>query len=137
MSRSVDMSPDPTPQRLCASSDLVDGGIGMRFEVASQSRQTGPHQMLSAFAIRHAGEVRAYLNQCAHVPVELDWQPGVFFDDQGEFLVCATHGASYRPADGRCAGGPCRGRGLQPVPCFEADGSVFIAWPLPNSGTSR
>ena len=91
MSRSVDMSPDPTPHRLCASSDLVDGGIGMRFEVASQSRQTGPKQMLSAFAIRHAGEVRAYLNQCAHVPVELDWQPGVFFDDEGEFQIGRAH----------------------------------------------
>ncbi len=123
---------DASPLRICASSDLVDGGHGVRFDLPNQGNRPLP-----AFAIRHAGRVSAFLNQCAHVPVELDWQPGVFFDDEGEFLVCATHGASYRPADGRCVGGPCRGRGLQPVPCFEADGSVFVSRTPTETGTAR
>jgi nitrite reductase/ring-hydroxylating ferredoxin subunit len=130
MNASVPTHPDPSSTRICASSDLVNGGLGIRFDL-----ENGAQGKLPAFAIRHGGKVSAFLNQCAHVPVELDWQPGVFFDDEGEFLVCATHGASYRPADGRCAGGPCRGRGLQPVPCFEADGSVFVAWTSPKFGT--
>ncbi|NDB19122.1 MAG: Rieske (2Fe-2S) protein [Actinobacteria bacterium] len=87
---------------------------------------SGSGERQPAFAVRHEGVVTAYLNQCAHVPVELDWQPGVFFDDEGKFLVCATHGAAYRPTDGRCVGGPCRGRGLTPVPCYELQGSVYV-----------
>ncbi|MBM3407054.1 MAG: Rieske 2Fe-2S domain-containing protein [Betaproteobacteria bacterium] len=106
--------------RICRSDELSDGGTGVRFEWVSD---TGERQ--SAFVIRHAGVVTAYLNQCAHVPVELDWQPGVFLDDEGKFLVCATHGAVYRPSDGRCMGGPCRGRGLKSVPCYEFKGSVY------------
>jgi hypothetical protein len=33
-----------------------------------------------AFALRFDGVVRAYLNRCAHVPAEMDWQPGEFLD---------------------------------------------------------
>jgi nitrite reductase/ring-hydroxylating ferredoxin subunit len=46
-----------------------------------------------------------------HVAMELDWVAGQFFDLDGEALLCATHGASYDPADGHCMGGPCAGRG--------------------------
>ena len=115
--------------RICSASDLFEGGAGVRFTL-----EQGDHGPLQAFAVRHAGQVRAFLNQCAHVPVELDWQPGAFFDDERRFLVCATHGALYHPGDGRCAGGPCRGRGLRPVPCYELDGSVFVSWPPPLNG---
>ncbi len=115
--------------RICAASDLLEGGAGFRFTL-----EQGDHAPLQAFAVRHAGRVSAFLNQCAHVPVELDWQPGVFFDEERRFLVCATHGALYHPGDGRCAGGPCRGRGLRPVPCYEMDGSVFASWPPTLNG---
>jgi hypothetical protein len=33
-----------------------------------------------AFALRFDGRVVAYLNRCAHVPTEMDWQPGEFLD---------------------------------------------------------
>jgi hypothetical protein len=29
------------------------------------------------------GRVYAYLNRCAHVPMEMDYQAGRFFDDSG------------------------------------------------------
>jgi nitrite reductase/ring-hydroxylating ferredoxin subunit len=79
-----------------------------------------------AFVLRVEGEPRAWLNRCAHVPVELDWTPGRFLDDTGTVIVCATHGAVYDAADGSCLGGPCHGRGLQPVPCREAGGWVEV-----------
>jgi len=41
-------------------------------------------------------------------------------------LICATHGAMYDPQNGTCAGGPCRGQGLHPVPVREADGRIFL-----------
>lgn len=107
------------PFLVCRSEQLRDGGPGVRFEIPHG------HEALSAFAIRYRGAVRAFLNRCAHVPVELDWLPGVFFDDQGQYLICATHGATYLPDDGRCVAGPCRGRSLISVPCFERDGALW------------
>ena len=75
------------------------------------------------FAIRFDGQVYAYLNQCAHVPMEMDYQPNRFFDSTGRFLMCATHGAIYRPETGECRGGPCRG-GLIKIALTERNGVV-------------
>jgi nitrite reductase/ring-hydroxylating ferredoxin subunit len=105
---------------VCASDALADGGDGVRFEV----RRGG--QVHAAFAIRFDGRVHAYLNRCAHVSVELDWQPGRFFDADGIVLICSTHGALYDPSTGACLGGPCRGGGLEPVAVAEADGLVVL-----------
>jgi nitrite reductase/ring-hydroxylating ferredoxin subunit len=105
---------------ICAAADLAERGPGVRFEVERYGR------IEPAFVVRYGGVARAYLNRCAHVPMELDWQPGVFFDLQGLYLLCATHGAIYEPATGFCTGGPCRGRSLVPVPVVEADGQIFL-----------
>lgn len=91
-------------------------------------------QTCRAFAIRFEGRVHAYLNRCTHVAMELDWQPDRFFDDTGRWLLCASHGAAYRPDTGDCAGGPCRG-GLIRIELSEVRGMVFwhpsyIARPL-------
>jgi nitrite reductase/ring-hydroxylating ferredoxin subunit len=108
-------------QAVCASGELLEGGDGVRFEVP------GATEALQAFAVRADGVVRAYLNRCSHVPVELDWQPGRFFDDSGLYLVCATHGAMYDAVDGRCVGGPCAGRGLAALHACEQGGTVWVA----------
>jgi nitrite reductase/ring-hydroxylating ferredoxin subunit len=105
---------------ICASGALVDGGSGIRFEVAVDGTE------VEAFVVRFGGKVHAYLNRCSHVPVELDWQPGRFFDTSGLYLVCATHGALYAPESGRCLGGRCDGKGLVGVPLSEHDGGVYL-----------
>lgn len=104
---------------ICASSALDDGGKGVRFPVTAGGEDT------SGFVVRYAGVVRGYLNRCAHVPIELDWTEGEFFDSSGLYLMCATHGAIYLPESGRCAGGPCRGGRLRPIKVLEKDGQVF------------
>jgi nitrite reductase/ring-hydroxylating ferredoxin subunit len=105
---------------ICASSALVDSGRGVRFEVEYFG---GP---APAFAVRYAGRVHAYLNRCAHVAMELDWQEGVFFDLTGHELLCSTHGAMYDPASGRCRGGPCNGGSLVKLRVAERDGQVYF-----------
>jgi nitrite reductase/ring-hydroxylating ferredoxin subunit len=105
---------------VCDGADLAEGGDGRRFEVMLG----GAAQ--PAFVVRVGGEPRAYLNRCAHVPVELDWLPGKFLDDTGLYVICTVHGALYDAADGACAGGPCAGRGLVPVPCREQDGRIWV-----------
>ncbi len=110
-------APDTERIYLCASGELVDGGPAVAFDVA----YTG--ERLRAFAIRYQGRVHAYLNRCTHVPMEMDWQEGRFFDDTGRWLLCATHGASYEPDTGACASGPCRGN-LVRVELSEEGGDV-------------
>ncbi|WP_287741955.1 Rieske 2Fe-2S domain-containing protein [Diaphorobacter sp.] len=109
----------PVEQRidLCPSEALVDGGRAVVFDV----RYCG--QICRAFAIRYQGRVHAYLNRCTHVPMEMDYQEGQFFDDTGRWLLCATHGAAYQPDTGACAGGPCRG-GLVKIALSEEGGRV-------------
>jgi len=105
---------------ICESSALADSGHGLRFEV-EYFGEAAP-----AFAIRYKGRVHAYLNRCAHVAMELDWQEGVFFDSSGSVLICSTHGATYEPASGRCLGGPCNGAGLVKLRLEERDGAVYF-----------
>lgn len=108
---------------ICSASDVVEKGRGVRFEM----ERYGHRQ--SAFVVRFEGRPRAFLNQCGHVPVELDWQEGEFFDDSRLYLICSTHGALYHPASGHCVGGRCAGRGLVPLTVVERDGQIFLIQP--------
>ena len=105
---------------ICAATDLVDGGHGVRFEINTNGERE------PAFVVRYGGRAYGYLNRCGHVPVELDWQPGVFYDHSGLYLICSTHGALYAPESGRCLAGRCGGRGLQPIAIDEHDGQIFF-----------
>ncbi|MDB5732455.1 MAG: 2Fe-2S ferredoxin [Variovorax sp.] len=102
---------------LCGTDELVEGGLAVPFDVLYAG------QSCRAFAIRFEGVAHAYLNRCTHVAMELDFQPDRFFDDSGQWLLCATHGAAYQPATGACAGGPCRG-GLVKIRLSEDAGVV-------------
>lgn len=101
--------------RVCASDALIDGGPGVR--IAARYAD----QDVVVFFVRYDGGVHGYLNRCAHVPMELDWMEGQFFDSSGLYLMCATHGAIYAPDTGHCVGGPCRGARLRPVGVEERD----------------
>ncbi len=105
---------------ICQSSVLEEGGKGFRFNVDWQGRKT------PAFVIRYQGKAHAFLNQCGHVPVELDWQEGEFFDAEQVYLVCATHGALYDPAKGTCISGRCNGRGLTTLPVEEINNQIRL-----------
>lgn len=104
---------------ICAGVRVTDGGRGVRFPVLAGGEPA------TAFVIRYAGKPYAYLNRCAHVPIELDWSEGEFFESSGLYLMCATHGAVYIPSSGQCAGGPCRGGRLRPVALAEHDGNLY------------
>jgi nitrite reductase/ring-hydroxylating ferredoxin subunit len=108
-------------QRLiCSSADLAESGDGVRFEIDVVGKPE------PAFAVRYRGRVYAYLNRCAHMPMELDWTSGKFFDVWGLHLICSTHGATYAPDTGRCVRGPCFEDGLVPIAVEERDGRVFV-----------
>lgn len=108
---------DPVP--LCAASELTEGGDAVLFDVLEFG------STVRAFAIRFEGRAAAYVNRCAHVPVELDWQPGRFFDDTKQWLICSVHGAVYEPLTGHCVAGPCTNRRLKAIRVEERDGQVY------------
>ena len=105
---------------ICRADALADSGKGLRFEVEYFGERA------PAFVVRYKGRVHGYLNRCAHVAMELDWQEGVFFDFEGRDLVCSTHGAAYDTASGRCVGGPCNGTPLVKLRIEERDGMVYF-----------
>lgn len=107
-------------ERLICAAAAVGEGEGLRFEVDEARGRR------AAFVVRHGGRLRAYLNQCPHAYTELDWQAGQFFDSSGLYLMCATHGALFDPASGRCVYGPCRGRGLTPLAIEERGGGLYL-----------
>jgi nitrite reductase/ring-hydroxylating ferredoxin subunit len=106
-------------QRLCDSTQLVERGRGVVFDVLLWGRPA------RAFALRFDGRAVGYLNRCAHVPTELDWQEGEFLDLDRRYIVCSIHGATYEPADGRCIAGPCTGARLLALTVEERDGAVY------------
>lgn len=104
---------------ICTSNEIIEGNLGVRFPITEAGRS------VTGFVVRYNGAVQAFVNRCAHVPMELDWVPGQFFDGTGLYLMCATHGAVYEPDTGYCAGGPCKGGRLRAIAVTERDGKVF------------
>lgn len=104
---------------ICASDQVAEGGRGVRFPVRAFGYDA------TGFVVRYDGQAYGYLNQCAHVPVELDWVEGEFFESSGLYIMCATHGAIYVPETGHCAGGPCKGGRLRPISVQEEDNQIY------------
>ena len=102
------------------SKDLEDGGKGLRFALPALG------QNVTGFVVRFKGIPYAYVNQCAHISVELDWEHGDFFTAQQDYLICSTHGAHYRPDNGFCVMGPCKGKSLKPLKVTEQNGQIII-----------
>jgi len=96
-------------------------GTSVSFDITVQMQTTidGEKKLLQiqegGFAICVHGEIHAYRNHCPHVGSPLDWVPNQFFSDDGQTLLCHTHGALFDPVTGDCLSGPCP-RGLYPIP---------------------
>lgn len=104
---------------VCEAVALLEGGKGIRFPLRAGGEDT------TGFVVRYGGKVYGYLNRCAHVPIELDWAEGEFFESSGLYIMCSTHGAIYIPENGQCAGGPCRGGRLRPIAVTERDDNIY------------
>ena len=76
------------------------------------------------FVVRWEGALKGYLNSCPHVGTRLDWTPDKFFHPSEDYLICATHGALFRPEDGLCIAGPCEGDRLKAIEIAVEDGWI-------------
>lgn len=86
-------------------------------------------QEIEAFALNRGGEIHAYLNRCRHVPMTLDWVENQFFTEEGDYILCATHGACYVPETGECVEGPPLGKFLIRVPLTVVDEDIVAELP--------
>jgi len=104
---------------LCDAGDLIERGKAFLFDVMLWN------ESVRAFALRFEGKVVAFVNRCAHVAAEMDWQPGEFLDHSREWIICSLHGAIYDPRTGECVAGPClRGRLIE-LAVVEREGEVY------------
>lgn len=83
----------------------------------------------SGFVFLEKGTLRAYLNQCPHLGIELNWMPGRFMDTDNLFIQCSTHGALFKPGTGECIAGPCQGDALVSLEVQLVRGEVLIRAP--------
>jgi nitrite reductase/ring-hydroxylating ferredoxin subunit len=112
---------EPVPRKmrtLCRLADLPDG--------ASKGFPPAAGGFAGLFAVRRADAVHVYVNSCPHLGLPLDWMPDRFLSADGSRIVCATHGAEFRIADGACLQGPCRGDRLEPVVVQIEDGILLV-----------
>jgi nitrite reductase/ring-hydroxylating ferredoxin subunit len=79
--------------------------------------------------VRWNGAIYAYANSCAHLGHPLNIEPDRFFNPDRELLVCASHGALFEPATGKCVAGPCTGAGLRVLACRVEDGRIYVRAP--------
>ena len=62
------------------------------------------------------GAVAGWIDRCPHAGLPLAMAPNRYLTREGDLILCATHGALFRPTDGKCVGGPCAGKSLWPWP---------------------
>ena len=105
--------------KIAAVADIADGAT-VKFSFTRGGRP------MEGFVGRFKGELFAYENTCRHIPISLDYGDNRFFTNQGDALMCQTHGAVYEPDTGLCTRGPCAGASLFPLEVVVEDGVLWF-----------
>lgn len=84
---------------------------------------------VDAFLVNYQGTFHAYVNRCRHMTTPLDFVRYQFFTEDGNRLICLTHGALYDPVSGLCVEGPCKGLSLYRLPVQVDQGEVLVGCP--------
>ena len=107
-------------ERIAAINDIPIEGL--RF-----SYKEGPFDEEGILLKLADGDLRAYKNECRHLPMRLDdREPRELWDRDRRYIVCSSHGARYQPSDGLCVSGPCEGSHLKRLPIEINDGVVYL-----------
>lgn len=112
------------PQPVCvARLGEIPAGKSKKFSLVVGSQE------VECFIVHWHGEHHAYVNRCRHVSLGLDWVENRFFDEDGRFLLCSTHGALFEPASGECIVGPPSGKRLIVVPLEIRGDEIYALTP--------
>ena len=95
--------------RLCALADIADPGAkGFLFRAGEM--------LFLGFVVRREGTIAGYIDRCPHTGLPLAPWSDRYLTREGDLVICGSHGALFRLADGYCIAGPCAGRSLWPWP---------------------
>ena len=122
MSRSEANNParPPSGVRLCGLDEIADPGArGFRFRE--------DRALFAGFLVRQGMVVSGYVDSCPHNGWPLAIMDDRYLTADGNRIICAAHGAVFRPSDGLCVAGPCEGEGLSIWPVAVRGGEVFTA----------
>jgi nitrite reductase/ring-hydroxylating ferredoxin subunit len=100
--------------------DIPDGG-GIVVHIAREDSNR------SVILTRRGGKVAAFENRCPHAGYPLQHADGDVRVQQGRYLLCGAHGASYVLETGACAGGPCNGKALTRFAIAVREGAIYAA----------
>lgn len=107
---------------MCHLGDLTDPpskSFTLRFEDGEE---------VDIFVVRRGNEAHAYVNECPHQNLPLNLATDRFLTADGEVILCAMHGATFRLETGEALSGPALPDGcLMKVPVCVVDGAVRLA----------
>lgn len=103
------------PTLLCATQELS--------KTSAKAFQVGDKRL---FVVKENQSFFAYLNNCPHRQVPLDWDNEQFLDYDEELIQCSTHGALFVINTGVCVSGPCLGDKLTKVEIFVEDEKLYL-----------
>ena len=107
-------------ERLCRLDEIADPGArGFSFRRGDAA--------FFGFVVRAGGEIRGWIDRCPHAGFPLALFGDRYLTREGDLILCATHGALFRPLDGACVGGPCAGARLTSWPVRVEAGDVMTA----------
>ncbi len=105
---------------LCALAELADpGSRGFLFREGEA--------LFLGFVVRRGEAVTGWVDRCPHAGMPLAMAPDRYLTRAGDHILCASHGALFRPDDGFCVGGPCAGHALRTWAVRVTDGVVVTA----------
>ena len=108
---------------VCREEDLAPGAVRV-VQLGSDERG----RPFTALVLRNEDGVPvAYRNMCRHLPVPLDGGTDRLLSDDQTYLVCGTHGATYRLRDGLCIDGPCKGLALHPLRLRREGDDLYVS----------
>jgi nitrite reductase/ring-hydroxylating ferredoxin subunit len=106
--------------RLCAVEEIAaPGARGFMFRDGEA--------LFLGFVVRTPDAVRGWVDRCPHAGFPLAFPAHRYLTREGDLILCASHGALFRPDDGLCVGGPCAGRWLEPWPVCVEGADVLTA----------
>jgi nitrite reductase/ring-hydroxylating ferredoxin subunit len=88
-----------------------------------------PDEPFVTILVTRKGEtISAFRNKCPHAGYPLQHSSGRVIVQEGRYMVCAAHGASFGLSTGECTGGPCNnGDALERIAIEVRDGIVRVA----------
>lgn len=108
-------------EMLCRIDDMADPS-SVPFNIGFDDGEE-----VECFAVRRGGDIFAYVNQCPHEEMPLQWEGGSFLSLDKQRIFCQVHGASFDMASGAAVSGPALPDGcLMKVPLLIENGEVRL-----------